>query len=120
MGEALIWRETMAAWSVSSRCEAMILMVKVGIGRPKTLEAMVDAAHIRPGLDHAGGKQSLDLGSKQQPVAVGGVLTRPVKGADARPIASQDQSLAVLIPEGDGELATQVLEHSFLMIFPQV
>ena len=45
---------------------------------------------------------------------------RPVQGANAEAIASQNQAAPLFIEAGEGELAVQVLEHALLVIFPQV
>src|SRR5881394_1129940 len=54
---------------------------------------MIDAAPVGPGLHHAGGKQRLDLGGEEQPIALAG----PEQWADADAIAGQDERQQTLI-----------------------
>ena len=81
---------------------------------------MVDAARVGPRFHHAGGEKRLDLRGEQQPFAVGRRLARPVERTDAEAVAAEDDAPPLLVPQGDGELAAQVVEHPFLMVFPAV
>src|SRR4051812_23746717 len=47
-------------------------------------------------------------------------LCGKIEGADAEAIAGQDYAMAFAVPQGDGELPLEVLEHSFLILFPQM
>src|SRR5437868_4636150 len=77
---------------------------------------MIDAAPVGSRLHHAGGKQRLDLGGEEQPIALAG----PEQWADADAIAGQDQRLLSLIPERDGKLTANLVEHPLAVILPEV
>ena len=62
-------------------------------------EDVVDAAHIDLGGHETGGKQCLDFGRKDQPIP----LTRPVQRTDAKAIASDNEALFAIVPEGNSE-----------------
>src|SRR5438874_11749430 len=79
-------------------------------------ENVIDAAQVGPGLDHPGSEQGLDLGRKQQPVA----LPCPEEWADAETVAAENDPLPAFVPEREGELAAQPLEHLLFVFFPQV
>ena len=73
-------------------------------------------APIRSRRHHAGGEQRLDLRGEEQPVA----LPRPVERADAEAVAPEHQASLAFVPQRDGKLPAQPLEHSPLMLLPQV
>lgn len=77
---------------------------------------MVDAPAVRPRRHHAGCQQGFDLGGEQQPVA----LPRPVERADPEPVAPEQQASPALVPQRDGKLPAQPLEHAPLMLLPKV
>jgi hypothetical protein len=79
-------------------------------------EDMVEAPPVRPRRHHAGSQQRFNLGREQQPVA----LPRPIERADAEPVAAEHQASPALIPQRDGELPAQPLEHSLLMLLPEM
>jgi hypothetical protein len=54
------------------------------------------------------------------PEASSALMARPVEGADAEAVAAEDDALARPVPQGDGELAAQVLEHPLLVVLPAV
>ena len=89
-------------------------------GHAEEGEGVVDAAAVGAGVDHAGGQQSLDLRGEQEPLAGRGLLPGPIERADAEAVAAQDESLSLLVPQGNGELAAQVLEHPLLVVLPGV
>ena len=73
-------------------------------------------APVRPRRHHARGEQPFDLGREKKPVALPG----PVRAGDAEAVAPELQPSLALIPQRDGKLPAQPLEHPFLMLFPQV
>ena len=79
-------------------------------------EDVIDPAQVRPGGDHPGGQQRLDLGGKEQPVA----LPAPVERGDAEAVAREQELAPALIPEREGKLPAQLLEHALLIFLPQV
>ena len=79
-------------------------------------EDVVKAQAVGPRRHHAGSQQRFDLGREQQPVA----LPRPVERADPEPVAPEQQASPALVPQGDGKLPAQPLEHSPLMLLPKM
>src|SRR5262249_2680908 len=71
-------------------------------------EDMVDAARIGSRLDQPAGEQRLYLRSEEEPIAGRRRLPGPVEGTDAEAIASQEQAMPALVPQGESELAAQV------------
>ena len=91
-----------------------------GAGHREEGEQVVDAARVGPRLHHAGGEKRLDLRGEQQPFAVRRGLPGPVERTDAEAVAAEDDAPPLLVPQGDGELAAEVVEHPFLVVFPAV
>ena len=89
-------------------------------GQCKKGEHLVDAADIGPDFDKTGRQQALDLRSEQEPLAGRTTLPGPVERADAEAVACQNELPAVLIPQGQGKLAPQMLEHARAVILPEV
>src|SRR5262249_16521929 len=79
-------------------------------------EDVIDAAHIRPRFHHTRGEQRLDFRRKEQPVA----LPRPEEWTDAKAIAAEEEALPPLVPEREGELPAEAVEHSLFGLLPQV
>ena len=73
-------------------------------------------APVRPRRHHAGSQQRFDLGREEQPVA----LPRPVERADPEPVAPEQQASLAFVPQRDGKLPAQPLEHSLLMLLPKM
>ena len=80
-----------------------------GEQRPRRLEAQVERVEHRllvPPCGDAGGEQRLDLGREDQPALVLGVEQR----LDAEPVAGGDQGGPGVVPQGERELAPQVVQ----------
>src|SRR5262249_37699958 len=65
-------------------------------------------------------EQRLDLGREQNELAIRRPLPRPVERADAEAVAGKNELAPALVPERDGELAAQLLQHALAVILPQV
>ena len=94
-------------------------------GDGKEAEDVVDAADVRLCFDHSGGKQRFDLRREQEDIRSGQrAFLRPLDRIEERTnadaIAGQDQAILPGIPETEGELALEMLEHPFLILFPHV
>ncbi len=77
---------------------------------------MIKSLAVGTCRDHPGGEESLDFGSKEQPVA----LPAPIQGRDPKAIASEVQLAFLRIPQRDRELSAQMLPSRFAVIFPEM
>ena len=79
-------------------------------------ENLFDTSPVWCRADHSRSEQGFDFGGKQQPAIPNG----PVDGTNPKSIASNDQTLCVLIPDRDGKLASQLIPQIFPAFFPKV
>src|SRR5262249_39212266 len=101
---------------VAGRQELDVLEAGDGPGQREEAEQVVDAAQVGPGRHQPGGEQAAYLGREEQPIG----LARPVQRADAGAIGPQEQLLSAAVPQGDGELAAQVLEDGLAVLLVEV
>ena len=90
-------------------------------GHGKEVEDLIDAAQVGPRRDPAAWRAMAlisEANSSHSPPS--GRVPGPVKRADAEAIAGQHHLAAAAVPQGQGELAVQMFEHAFLMIFPEM
>ena len=75
---------------------------------------------IRPRRDHAGREKAFDFGGEKQLPAVAVAPHRIEERTDADPVSCQHQDVLFRVPEAEGELAADMLEHAVAVLFPQV
>src|ERR1019366_1186346 len=91
-----------------------------GAGHREEVEHLVDAAKIGLRFDPAGCEDRFDFGAKQEPFAALAPLCRKIQRADAELVACQDHAAPPAIPQRECELPLEMLEHSLLVIFPEM
>ncbi len=80
------------------------------------VEEIIEAANVRPSVDHAGGEKAFDLGTPQQPAVGLGVE----QGTDAHAIAPQVQGAPRAVPKRDAELPVGLVEHLLAQVFVEM